>query len=157
MKKTDLPKYPRPSSSPSPECAPCARYPDPAPSCPPPILRILPGQRTPSWPRFSWRISCVASWQEAGLRFLLRLLHLRCFLPRWPRGLRLKGTVASDFSSNKLCILTGRYDNRISFRFLASIDCLKIPAQEWVYLTINKSNQEGGNILMLCTCTVDIY
>ncbi len=142
-RETDLPKYPRPSSFPSPECAPSARYPGPAASCPPPILRILPGQRTPSRPRSSWRISCVASWQEDGLRFLLRLLHPRCFLPRWPRVLRLKGTVALDFSSNKLCSLAGRYENPIPIRFLAPTNCFKIPAQEWVQLPLNKPNQEG--------------
>jgi hypothetical protein len=32
-------------------------------------------------------------------------------------------------NSIKLCSLAGRYDNLIPTRFLASIDCLKIPAQ----------------------------
>ncbi len=32
-------------------------------------------------------------------------------------------------NSASLCILKGRYDNPISTRFLAPIDCLKIPAQ----------------------------
>ncbi len=37
---------------------------------------------------------------------------------------RFQGT-----NSARLCSLAGRYDNRISTRFIAPIDCLKIPAQ----------------------------
>jgi hypothetical protein len=33
-------------------------------------------------------------------------------------------------NSASLCSLAGRYDNPVPTRFLAPIDCLKIPAQE---------------------------
>jgi hypothetical protein len=33
-------------------------------------------------------------------------------------------------NSASICSLAGRYDNRIPTRFLALIDCLKIPAQD---------------------------
>jgi hypothetical protein len=41
--------------------------------------------------------------------------------------LTFKGSPGIDATS--LCSLAGRYDNLITTRFLASIDCLKIPAQ----------------------------
>jgi hypothetical protein len=34
--------------------------------------------------------------------------------------------------SASLCILAGRYDNPLPTRFLAPIECLKIPARVWV-------------------------
>ncbi len=34
-------------------------------------------------------------------------------------------------NSTSLCSLAGRFDNPIPTRFLAPIDCLKIPAQDW--------------------------
>jgi hypothetical protein len=42
---------------------------------------------------------------------------------------REPGNRFQGINSARICILAGRYDNPISTRFLAPIDCLKIPAQ----------------------------
>ncbi len=48
----------------------------------------------------------------------------------WPRARnRFQG-----IDSARLCSLAGRYDNLIPTRFLAPIDCLKIPALLWPWI-----------------------
>ena len=47
-------------------------------------------------------------------------------------------------STNLICSLAGRYDNPILSRFLAPIDCLKIPAQEWASKHSNPACYEEG-------------
>ncbi len=46
-------------------------------------------------------------------------------------------------NSASLCSLAGRYDNPIPTRFLAPIDCLKIPAQEWQEPVISSTRGNG--------------
>jgi hypothetical protein len=50
---------------------------------------------------------------------------------------RFQGT-----NSARLCSLAGRYDNPIPSRYLAPINCLKIPALQ--SQTVHKSGAEGG-------------
>ncbi len=51
-------------------------------------------------------------------------------------------------SSTRLCSLTGRYDNPVPPRFLAPIDCLKIPAQVDV-VKQHKENIKLSKIVIL--------
>jgi hypothetical protein len=53
-------------------------------------------------------------------------------------------------NSASLCSLAGRYDNPIPTRFLAPIDCLKIPAQGMKNPGRNDQGRIGqGRIVML--------
>jgi hypothetical protein len=54
----------------------------------------------------------------------------RIFKRLWSSGIDSKEWITASLS-----ILAGRYDNPIPTRFLASIDCLKIPAQTCMYCT----------------------
>ncbi len=57
---------------------------------------------------------------------------------------RFQGT-----NSARLCSLAGRYDNPISTRFIAPIDCLKIPAQICQF-----KNGGGERITKFCSLVV---
>jgi hypothetical protein len=51
-------------------------------------------------------------------------------------------------NSASLCSLAGRYDNPITPRFLAPIDCLKIPA------LYNKSAEKGFYVDVVCAVEI---
>ncbi len=58
-----------------------------------------------------------------------------------------------EIDSASLCSLTGRYDNPILTRFLAHIDCLKIPAQilsrsTFLFPNFNQLIQEHGKSMI---------
>ncbi len=48
------------------------------------------------------------------------------------------------FYSARLCSLAGRYDNPIPIRFLAPIDCLKIPALITISIPYPIPHRGGG-------------
>ena len=79
------------------------------------------------------------------LRPFIRLYKSRIF-----KRLRSPG-IDSKVNSASLCSLAGRYDNPIPVRFLAPIDCLKIPAQ------FSEQVQVGKTCYCACTVCCDMH
>ncbi len=80
---------------------------------------------------------------EGGIVF--STLHLRSEPKFLNKLLRSPGIDSKDSNPPAyVCILAGRYENSIPTRFLAPIDCLKIPAQySWLLPQVKTGNVAG--------------
>ncbi len=91
---------------------------------------------------------------QAKVQKAKQIFQIRDFWQKFERSAKariFKRLLSAGIDSKEsippaLCSLAGRYDNHIPHRFLASIDCLKIPAQLYNKDTKIKRNQQTFKI-----------